>query len=497
MFEDRPERFAPWKLFLTGSLVIMLVATSVATFTAFANRQDVVETIAEQAYDDGVSDYLQAPTGGPQTILLIGSDRRKEYKKWGVKPLSDTMMLVRLDPKLDVIPVLSIPRDLKVEIPGHGTDKINAAYSLGGPKLTIKTITDATGIEINHVVNTDFKGFIQAVDKIGCVYTDVDRRYFNDNTGAYVRDAYAAINIRAGYQKLCGPKALDYVRFRHLDSDIVRGARQQSFLRQAKQQVGIDKLFANAKSLKKIIAENTRTDRGLANGKNLQRLLSLGVKVAGQPIYQVQIPKLTYDNVPGGASYVIASSSSLDKAARIFEDGPDVKRKSSSGSSDSSSKKKKQSGSSAGGSLPKGLVYAKDEGKSQAVRAGFGVKLPVYYPTVKLAGASYKDNHTRSYRMTTDDEKRVSAWRIVVETREIGEYYGIQGLRWTDPPILKNPSEERKIGRRTYKLFYEGNKLGTVAFVEDGAAYYVQNTLTRMLTEKQMLGIAKSLRKRR
>lgn len=495
MFEDRPERIAPWKLFFAGSLLIVLVAASVATFTAFANRKDVTAAIAENAYDDGVSDYLQAPTGGPQTLLLIGSDRRKEYRKWGVKPLSDTMMLVRLDKNLDVIPVLSIPRDLKVEIPGHGTDKINAAYSLGGPKLTIKTITEATGIKISHVVNTDFRGFIQAVDKIGCVYTDVDRRYFNDNTGRYVRDAYASINIRAGYQKLCGPKALDYVRFRHLDSDIVRGARQQSFLRQAKQQVGIEKLFANAKSLKKILADNTRTDRGLANGKNLQRLLSLGVKVAGQPVYQVQIPKLTYDDSPT-ASYVIASDSSLRKAARIFEEGPGVKRKSSSGKPSSSSGSKKSSGK-ASGSLPKGLVYAKDEGKAQAVRAGFGIKLPVYYPTVKLAGATYKDTHTRSYRMTTDDDSRVSAWRIVVETREIGEYYGIQGMRWSDPPILNGPFEERKIGRRTYKLFYEGNKLGTVAFVEDGAAYYVQNTLTRMLTEKQMLGIAKSLRKRR
>lgn len=495
MFEDRPERIAPWKLFFAGSLLIVMVAASVATFTAFANRKDVTAAIAENAYDDGVSDYLQAPTGGPQTLLLIGSDRRKEYRKWGVKPLSDTMMLVRLDKNLDVIPVLSIPRDLKVEIPGHGTDKINASYSLGGPKLTIKTITEATGIKINHVVNTDFRGFIQAVDKIGCVYTDVDRRYFNDNTGRYVRDAYASINIRAGYQKLCGPKALDYVRFRHLDSDIVRGARQQSFLRQAKQQVGIEKLFANAKSLKKILADNTRTDRGLANGKNLQRLLSLGVKVAGQPVYQVQIPKLTYDNSET-ASYVIASDSSLRKAARIFEEGPDAKRKSSSGTSSSSSGSKKSSGKSSG-SLPKGLVYAKDEGKAQAVRAGFGIKLPVYYPTVKLAGATYKDTHTRSYRMTTDDDSRVSAWRIVVETREIGEYYGIQGMRWSDPPILNGPSEERKIGRRTYKLFYEGTKLGTVAFIDDGSAYYVQNTLTRMLTEKQMLGIAKSLRKRR
>ncbi|MBK5230559.1 MAG: LCP family protein [Thermoleophilia bacterium] len=490
---DEPERFPPWKRFLLGSLLLILVAATVATLAAFSQRQSVVQVIAGRAYDNSISRYLTVPTGGPQTILLIGSDRRKNDRKYGLPPRSDTMMLVRLDPDLAVTPVLSIPRDLKVDIPGRGTAKINEAYSLGGAKLVIRTITQETGLDINHVVNIDFRGFIQVVDRIDCVYTDVDRRYYNDNVGAYIRDAYAAINIKAGYQKLCGPKALDFVRFRHLDSDIVRGARQQSFLRQAKQQVGVAALFRNAKSLKNIIAENTRTDRGLANGHNLQRLLALGVKSSGKPVYQVQIPNITYDNV--GAAYVIASSSSLHRAARTFEFGPTVRRRAARPAGAAKKRKKKRAKSS--GSLPANMVYAKDEGKKQAVIAGFGIALPVYYPTVKLAGAQYKDSHTRAYRMTTADGKRAGAWRIVAQTREIGEYYGIQGVNWADPPILKGPHAARKINGRTFDLYYEGNKLGMVALHKNGASFWVENTLTRMLSEKQMLAVATSLRKRR
>ena len=78
----------------------------------------------------------------------------------------------------------------------------------------------------------NFKGFREAVNAVGCVYIDVDRRYFHDN--AACRPAVREIDIQPGYQKLCGQKALDYVRFRHADTDLVRAARQQDFLRQAR-----------------------------------------------------------------------------------------------------------------------------------------------------------------------------------------------------------------------------------------------------------------------
>lgn len=492
---DEPERFAPWKRFLTGSMVMVLVAATVASLAAFSQRESLTEDFKKGALEPEVSKYLQVPTGGPQTILLIGSDRRKEYKKYGIKPLSDTMMLVRLDPNLDVIPVMSIPRDLKVMIPGRGMAKINESFSLGGPKLVIRTITQETGIKITHVFNTDFRGFIQAVNKIGCVFTDVDRRYFNNNVGAYVRDAYAAIDIRAGYQRLCGQKALDFVRFRHLDNDIVRGARQQSFLRQAKQQVGVSELFQNAKALKRIIIKNTRTDDRLTKGKYLQRLLALGFKSAGKPVYQVQIPGLGYD-FSNGVSYVVASSASLRKAGRTLTNGPKARRAAQPPAAGAPRRRKRSSAGSSG-SLPANMVYAKDEGVKQAVIAGFRIRTPVYYPTVKLAGTQYKDAHTRAYGLTTTEGERVSAWRIVAQTREIGEFYGVQGVNWSNPPILNAPHETRRINGRKFDLYYEGDRLGMVAYHKGGASFWVQNTLTRLLSEKQMLAIAASLKKRR
>ena len=103
---------------------------------------------------------------------------------------------------------MSIPRDLKVEIPGVGTDKFNAAYAYGGPKLTLQVVKELTGLPINHVVNVDFLGFVRAVDAIGCVYVDVDRRYYHSNVGVPASEEYAEINIQPGYQLLCGKKAL-------------------------------------------------------------------------------------------------------------------------------------------------------------------------------------------------------------------------------------------------------------------------------------------------
>ena len=78
---------------------------------------------------------------------------------------------------------MSIPRDLKVEIPGVGTDKFNAAFAYGGPKLTLQVVKELTGLPINHVVNVDYLGFVRAVDAIGCVYVDIDRRYYHSNAG--------------------------------------------------------------------------------------------------------------------------------------------------------------------------------------------------------------------------------------------------------------------------------------------------------------------------
>ena len=115
--------------------------------------------------------------------MIIGSDKRNEEIS-GKFGLSDTTMLLRLDPDRNAIALFSLPRDLKVNIPGSGSDKLNAAYSLGGPKLTLQTVKQLTGLQVNHLVNVDFDGFARAVNAIDCVYVDVDRRYFHQNATA-------------------------------------------------------------------------------------------------------------------------------------------------------------------------------------------------------------------------------------------------------------------------------------------------------------------------
>src|SRR5690606_24895569 len=108
-------------------------------------------------------DVVPPEPGEPQTILLLGSDKR--WADRAEDPVrSDTMMLVRLDPEQPATTVLSIPRDLLVPIPGHGVAKINDAYALGGPRLALATVKEITGLEINHVANVNFKGFRRAVN---------------------------------------------------------------------------------------------------------------------------------------------------------------------------------------------------------------------------------------------------------------------------------------------------------------------------------------------
>ena len=116
------------------------------------------------------------------------------------------------------------------------TDRINSAYSRCGSKGTLLTVGKLTGLPINYLITVNFHGFKEVVDKLGGVWMDVDRRYYNRNTGSYLNN-FANINLQPGYQKLTGQQALDFVRFRHTDDDLHRLARQQAFVRSFREQV--------------------------------------------------------------------------------------------------------------------------------------------------------------------------------------------------------------------------------------------------------------------
>jgi polyisoprenyl-teichoic acid--peptidoglycan teichoic acid transferase len=486
-FDDIP-RPGLWKRMLLAAFLVIFAAAGATAVAAFNEVDKVVDALKLGPELKGVEKQLaDTDSGKPQTLMILGSDRRPKDNVEGAAgdARSDTIMLVRLDPTKEATAIMSLPRDLKVEIPGHGVDKINAAYSLGGPQLTLETVKQLTGLPINHVVNVTFKGFWRAVRAIGCVYADVDRDYYNDSA------EFTYIDIDPGYQRLCSRKALQYVRFRHYDSDLVRSARQQDFLRQAKQQITYTKLIDERDRLMKIFGRNTSTDANLRSRSEVLRLLKLALFSADQPIQEIHFEGEI------GPSYVEASNAQVQKLVQQFlnvEDTPGPRGEAEE--RDPGKRKRRKAGppDAASIGLWDATALGEDQGL-QAVQAGAGGSLPVFYPTLLLNSSEFADA-PRVYKIKGTDGKRYGAYRMVMRKYNAnGEYYGLQGTTWQNPPILDDPTETRTIRGREYELHFAGDRLRLVAWRTPKAAYWISNTLLQTLTEKQMLGIARSVRR--
>lgn len=240
-------------------------------------------------------------------ILMLGSDHRvaDEGEKYG---RSDTIILVHVDPDQDYLSILSLPRDLRVEVPGYGREKINAAFALGGPVLTIQTVEALTGVDINHYMEVDFEAFKDITDALGGVYVDVDRRYYNDDP------QWELIKLAPGYQLLHGADALDYVRFRHdLNADFGRMLRQQRFLAAMREQaMGWDLTF-KLPGLISALFSNISTD---LHANQFLSLAYWGIRLGGERIRQVSLEAAT-DTIDG-ISYVIATEGELKDAVTTF-----------------------------------------------------------------------------------------------------------------------------------------------------------------------------------
>ena len=487
--DDAPPRLALQmaKKFALGCLLVMMFSTTaVASGLLLEVHEDVKvfqERSAPIAEVEGVLDDVR--TSDPQTILLLGSDKRYGDAK-GERPRSDTIIVVRLDPDKGATAIMSIPRDLRVTIPGRGVDKINGAYHLGGPRLTIRTVRKLLGIPIHHVVNVNFGGFSRAVNRLGCVYADIDRRYFNDRGGP---GGYATIDLKAGYQKLCGQDALDYVRFRHADSDFVRAARQQEFLRQAKEQIGLGKLFGDRKTLLKIFGQFTQTDISEDNDAAILGLLKLAYESSKRPIQEIPFPAL---DTAGG--YVEISAEKLTATVERFIN---VRGK----TPEFGAVEKKPKRIKTKKTLAPGLINATQEGENRVLAMDLRLGelgLPVYFPAVRVGTgmAGYvKDGSPRSYEILDRNRNRYRAYRIVLYAGETGQYYGVQGTTWKAAPILDNPTDEVRMRKRTYRRYFDGRKIRLIAWETPRAVYWVHNSLTLKLSNRQMMDIAKSLQR--
>jgi LCP family protein required for cell wall assembly len=481
--EHARERSVLWKFAAGFLLMVLLTAGASATAGLLAIKQ-VAQQIPKIQQQVPVE-----PThpGKPQTLLLLGSDRRFKDRNVKNAARSDTIMLIRLDPHQEATTLLSVPRDLKVLIPGHGYDKINSAYSLGGPKLTLETVKQLLGIKVNHVININFSGFRKAVDLVGCVYVDVDRRYYHSNAGLPPAAQYAEIDIQPGYQKLCGSDALDYVRFRHADSDIVRAARQQDFLRQAKDQISSSSLINHTGRLVSIFTKSTEADRQLATTVGLERLLKLALFSAGHPVRQIPFPaQFAQSTLSDGTpvDYVTADPAAIAQTVDRFMHGAPAHQ------AHRKHRRKHRSRTR----IPTLLVNVKRPNADYVAPAAakHALGFPIYYPTRATAAARpSNDSSPRLYRLRDRAGKRHHAYRLVFVQNELeGQYYGIEGTDWQTPPLLSHPTSHRTVNGRSLMLFKEGERLRTVAWRTSRAVYWVSNTLGDSLTNEQMIGIA-------
>ena len=556
---------------------------------------------------------LDIPVANRAAIaLVIGYDHRAGVESQRPS-LSDTLMLIRADPATKTISLLSFPRDLDVPIycgsgpsdtVGHPvtTDRINSAYSRCQAKGTVLTIKHLTGLPINYLITVNFHGFKEVVDKVGGIWMDVDRRYYNKNTGSYLNN-YANINLQPGYQQLSGQEALDFVRYRHTDSDLYRLARQQEFVRAFKEQVARNFSFTSLPGLVSSITHNIEVGEGghalsgqqvisyalfaqsLPPGHLFQQKIenvqcglgcqastsdiqaavdkfqnpdvqapkdanaaALGQKIkhTAPPPSQVSVTVLNGNGVAGAAangSYLLAQrgyhvltppnnlepnvqpqnyfhskiyydpaqkgSKAAALALQTLMPPADVERLPRVQkilSVDPGSMLMVVLGTAFSGSmapLPERAVpvhHTADvrfDPSSAALVRPYATKVPykLMYPTVVERG-SYPDTQPGDKAINyywMDSSRKHKGIRLVFRTAG-NEYWGVQETDYTAAPALSDRSFHRIIKGRAYDLYYSGTHLHMVVLRQNGATYWVVNTLLDTLSNETMLAVAKGLK---
>lgn len=191
-------------LIVLAVLVVLCVAVGAAVALYMNSISDSMKMDSQQQSElDSV--LTESTVQEPYYVLLLGSDARET----DATSRSDTMILVRIDANVGKATLVSIPRDTKVEIEGHGTQKINAAYAFGGPAGAVQAVENLSGIEISHYAEIHFDELETAVDQLGGIWVDVP--VSNNQTGS----SNTGVELNAGMQRLNGEQALAFARERY------------------------------------------------------------------------------------------------------------------------------------------------------------------------------------------------------------------------------------------------------------------------------------------
>ncbi|MGB4594025.1 MAG: LCP family protein [Coriobacteriia bacterium] len=225
--ERRKQTIKRWVAIVGIAVAILLVGGAAYGYLWY---RSIGSNMSKAALSDTeLQKALDEPTrtaSEPFTLLLTGNDRRPGE----TVSRADTIILAKVDPKAKKVWLVSIPRDTRVEIPGHGVDKINASSFYGGNALLVETVKELTGLPVNYYADVNFRGFVNAVDTLGGVWVDVDVPI--DDWKADMSPDNSAQTIEPGYQLLDGYHALTFVRSRDFpDADFTRMRHQQMFFK--------------------------------------------------------------------------------------------------------------------------------------------------------------------------------------------------------------------------------------------------------------------------
>lgn len=300
-------------------LVVFVVSTGIATYLKVKHNID-------HGKNPSIIGLTKDLPKGPINILILGSDRRDVVEpgqknerqfKGGSGQRADTIILMHLYGGSKKAVLISFPRDLRVDIPGHGIDKINAAYPLGGANLMIKTIIKLTGLSINHYVEVNFASFQGIVDAVGGVPL-----YFSEP----VHDSKSGLNItQSGCINLNGAQALSFVRARYIypTADLGRIQGQQRFIRALLHKVRGLGLLLNPL---KLIHLSDQVGKGLVYDKNVSIGLARAIAARLAGFDQKNLDFRQYPGTPRTihrVSYVVPDISAAHALfTSLKSDGP-------------------------------------------------------------------------------------------------------------------------------------------------------------------------------
>ncbi|WP_302048112.1 LCP family glycopolymer transferase [Megamonas funiformis] len=219
------------------------------------------------------------------TVMIMGVDERADDVG-----RSDTLMIATLDPDKNQAALLSVPRDTRVKIKGHGFDKINAAYAYGGRKLTQETIESLLNTHIDHYIKINVHGFTKIIDALGGIDIDVEKRMYyedpwDDDGGLY-------IDLQPGMQHMDGKTAITYVRYRDEEGDIGRIKRQQNFMKAVMDKLVSPTIIPKLPAIVSAVSDSVETDMSVSEILSflgtLQDAKDNGLKsemLPGKPVY--------------------------------------------------------------------------------------------------------------------------------------------------------------------------------------------------------------------